>query len=105
MFHCDRCRRKYKTQRMMALHYSQVHKSILPVRLEHLLVPEIQVVPVQEVESDNCTICASNHVNSVFLPCGHVLSCLDCSNHIFASGKPCPICRSDITSVKQIFKV
>ncbi|KAJ8311085.1 hypothetical protein KUTeg_011362 [Tegillarca granosa] len=36
-----------------------------------------------------CKICLDNDVSIVFLPCGHLVSCVDCSHAI----RKCPICR------------
>lgn len=51
-------------------------------------------------DKDNtCKICYSNKINSVFVPCGHLCSCIECSKNIEA----CPICRLGIDSSVRIF--
>lgn len=40
-----------------------------------------------------CPICCEREINSIFIPCGHVYCCMQCSYNV----EPCPICRSDIT--------
>ena len=39
-----------------------------------------------------CKICMSNQVGVVFLPCGHLISCVNCSPKV----KDCPFCRQFI---------
>lgn len=39
-----------------------------------------------------CSICYDNEIEVVFLPCGHQLSCMKCSNELMK----CPICREYI---------
>lgn len=46
-----------------------------------------------------CKICYVNQVNVMFLPCGHIISCIDCSEAL----KQCPICRQNITFVARGF--
>ena len=41
-----------------------------------------------------CSMCCNKKVDSVFIPCGHVNSCLDCSRKCLEStGGRCPICK------------
>jgi len=40
-----------------------------------------------------CKICMDNPLQMVFLPCGHLSTCEDCSKNL----KECPICRQNIT--------
>ena len=42
-----------------------------------------------------CKVCLEKAVNIVFLPCGHFVSCLDCSYCL----NTCPICRDDIKAI------
>ena len=50
-----------------------------------------------------CPICLDKQVNAIFIPCGHISCCIDCSYIIKNNNSPCPICRQDITSINQIF--
>lgn len=40
-----------------------------------------------------CPVCYEREKNSIFIPCGHIYCCLECSYNI----DPCPICRSSIS--------
>ncbi|KAJ4460223.1 putative RNA-binding protein [Paratrimastix pyriformis] len=51
-----------------------------------------------------CTICLDQPATVVFVPCGHLCCCPDCSEMIMAKNRQCPICRADIsTSVRTFF--
>ncbi len=39
-----------------------------------------------------CPICCDEEINSIYIPCGHIYSCLACSYNI----DKCPVCRQDI---------
>jgi E3 ubiquitin-protein ligase MYLIP len=46
-----------------------------------------------------CRVCMAEEINTAFIPCGHLICCLTCSNHV----EHCPICRSDIENIQQIY--
>lgn len=46
-----------------------------------------------------CRICYINECNMIFIPCGHFISCLKCSQSL----KICPICRSTFTDIKRVY--
>lgn len=50
-------------------------------------------------QQSQCKICMDKEVSVVFLPCGHFVSCNDCS---FAL-KICPVCRDMIKGVVRAF--
>lgn len=65
---------------------------------------------VKEVESEVrddsedeglCPVCYEGDINSIFIPCGHIYCCLQCSYNI----DPCPICRSDILMRNKVHMV
>ena len=57
-------------------------------------------VNTQEQSDDKlCVICIDNAKDIVFIPCGHVSVCKNCSDGL----KICPLCRSDITTTNKIF--
>ena len=54
-----------------------------------------------EVNDANfCKICWDNAVNCVFLECGHMITCIDCSKQIVE----CPVCRQHISRKVRVFK-
>ncbi|KAK0042871.1 E3 ubiquitin-protein ligase XIAP [Biomphalaria pfeifferi] len=46
-----------------------------------------------------CKLCKNNDVQVVFLPCGHLLSCVECS----LNPSYCPECRSEIVGIRRIY--
>lgn len=50
-------------------------------------------------EEKLCKICYMDEKNAVFVPCGHVVSCIKCS----LSVKECPVCRRPYTGVMRVF--
>jgi hypothetical protein len=50
-------------------------------------------------ESRNCKVCMDNDVNTVFLPCGHLVCCDSCSRSV----THCPICRTFIRGTVKTF--
>ncbi|KAE9609367.1 putative transcription factor C2H2 family [Lupinus albus] len=50
-----------------------------------------------------CVICYDEQRNSFFVPCGHFVTCYDCSQRIFdGESKRCPICRRLIHKVRLL---
>lgn len=48
-----------------------------------------------------CKICYTNPIELVFLPCGHSISCLSCSQSLYS----CPYCRATISTRIRTFLV
>lgn len=48
-----------------------------------------------------CKICLDEIKNTVFIPCGHIATCLSCGKSL----KKCPFCRDSISNLIQIFFV
>uniref|UniRef100_A0A2C9L9I5 RING-type domain-containing protein n=1 Tax=Biomphalaria glabrata TaxID=6526 RepID=A0A2C9L9I5_BIOGL len=55
----------------------------------------------QLMEERQCKICMEAEARMTFVPCGHLVSCEDCSSQL----KQCPICRSDIEKVVKTFLI
>lgn len=58
----------------------------------------------QPEDADNiltCKICMEARINSVILPCGHVVACESCLKQL--PSRECPICREKITETKTLF--
>ncbi|XKL68710.1 hypothetical protein PGB90_006479 [Kerria lacca] len=82
-----------------------------PADLSHDIVPtaplsqynsELECTSLlNEVLHNECVICLEKQSNVVFLTCGHLCSCTDCSLLI----KTCPMCRSDIEKKMPVFIV
>ena len=46
-----------------------------------------------------CKICMDNEVDLVLLPCGHLISCVNCAHKL----KDCPVCRHFIKRIVRTF--
>jgi hypothetical protein len=46
-----------------------------------------------------CKICMDKEVTVVFLPCGHLVTCMDCASAM----KDCPVCRKHVTGLVRAF--
>ncbi len=57
------------------------------------------------VKTSICCICFNAPANTATIPCGHKMFCYECiEKHIISSqDKLCPICRSDIITITEIF--
>ena len=47
-------------------------------------------------QDDECKICCDKLVDSVFIPCGHILACLSCA----LSVERCPICKTPCGAIR-----
>ncbi|PRP88554.1 hypothetical protein PROFUN_02965 [Planoprotostelium fungivorum] len=56
-------------------------------------------------ETNECKICFSSKINTVFIPCGHMSSCEQCAKKVTQKKFKCPICNADIQHVQKIFLV
>eukprot|EP01118_Nematostelium_gracile_P018424 TRINITY_DN8179_c0_g2_i1.p1 TRINITY_DN8179_c0_g2~~TRINITY_DN8179_c0_g2_i1.p1 ORF type:complete len:129 (+),score=28.04 TRINITY_DN8179_c0_g2_i1:59-388(+) len=55
----------------------------------------------QEELAKECSICMDGEINCVTVPCGHKIMCLECCESLVENKKPCPICRTPITSYNE----
>ncbi|AAZ67406.1 ihibitor of apoptosis (iap) [Trichoplusia ni single nucleopolyhedrovirus] len=53
----------------------------------------------QELSKSECKICFSKEINACYIPCGHVVACIECAWSI----PDCPICRKAFTNVIKIY--
>lgn len=51
------------------------------------------------IEALTCKICMDNRLDSVFMPCAHVVACSTCAARI----ERCPLCRSEITESRKLY--
>jgi hypothetical protein len=61
-----------------------------------------QTEPDEIPEQMLCVICLESSRNTVFIPCGHLVSCSSCAESIVAK-TCCPVCRVDIQSAHRIY--
>ena len=57
--------------------------------------------PNKKQKSDKCKICFDNEIDSVFVPCGHIVSCMKCGLRF--DSKQCPICKEQISMVLKTY--
>lgn len=48
-----------------------------------------------------CLICMNQQRDVVFIPCGHIFSCYECSCKL--KNKSCPVCRKTVIHINKIF--
>ena len=48
-----------------------------------------------------CRICYASDINTVFVPCGHILACLGCGLRL--EDAPCPVCRKTVVMVLKTY--
>ena len=75
----------------------------------HLLFPKVNdeierncIVRVEtrtKTELFICKICTENKIETVLLPCGHALSCTECTSKLWK----CPMCRAQLTAISRIY--
>jgi len=51
-----------------------------------------------------CSICMSEKVDTIILPCKHMCVCFDCSKDLRSKTNKCPICRGKIDSFLRLEK-
>ncbi|XP_060536627.1 E3 ubiquitin-protein ligase MYLIP [Cylas formicarius] len=51
------------------------------------------------IEAMTCKICMDNKIDSVFIPCSHVVACTECAARI----EKCPLCRTEISQAQKLF--
>ena len=49
------------------------------------------------LEESMCAVCWENKPNVLFLPCGHVITCVQCASNTDL-GDDCPMCRERVGS-------
>lgn len=57
----------------------------------------LSLVPLND--SELCTICLIEKRNAVYIPCGHVVTCVKCALNVCH----CPVCREDIERAIRVY--
>jgi len=69
---------------------------------KRLVIESISRQASLDSESDvanTCVICFIDQRSTVFVPCGHLACCAECSDILMRKGANCPICRSKLQRV------
>ena len=53
-------------------------------------------------DNETCKICCARPIDSVLVPCGHVISCMSCGER-FDNG-PCPVCKQGVALVLKTYR-
>lgn len=81
-------------------HQLNAEKTIASVsQEEHLPKLSLEEENRQLKEARLCKICMDNEIGVVFLPCGHLTTCVNCAPSL----KDCPVCRSVIKGTVRTF--
>lgn len=76
-----------------------------------------KMIKEKEDEKLLCQICCSEKINTVFVPCGHMICCEECSKSVFKTynyddweedlveenSNDCPLCKEEVDSVQKIY--
>jgi hypothetical protein len=93
----------------------QLDRKIEEVQKRNTPVKTVQKVAVKlELGSSECLLCCTNPKSIVFLPCGHVVACKECTTQNLEivlskvinqrrSPRSCPICKQAIKEAREVF--
>jgi len=59
-------------------------------------------VDVSSTDGNLCCICAENEINTVIIPCGHMVYCSNCSKKLTITS--CPTCRGKDVKIMTTYK-
>ena len=52
-------------------------------------------------EDMTCKVCMMHEADTLFMPCGHCVTCSSCADELQARNSRCPMCRADIEERKE----
>ena len=83
---------------MLFIDYARVHH-----RKETVAQRPAQDPPHKKTRTNEkaCVICFDRHINSAFVPCGHLVSCLPYASKF--DGKQCPMCKQQVAMVLKTY--
>ncbi|XP_065346340.1 baculoviral IAP repeat-containing protein 7-like [Cloeon dipterum] len=77
-------------------------EGVRPVKRQDNTPPSKKTEAEKSVRSESnlCSVCQDNIVGIVFVPCGHLVTCVQCAPNLSL----CPVCRKEIqTSLRTYF--
>lgn len=104
-FECPACQDHFPNENKLKEHYSKMGMSRGVDNTWDYIEEEITPEPVEEPEptvdenSTDCVVCLTETRNKIFVPCGHLACCAECSGKL----NMCPICRGRITTSIRVF--
>ncbi|EAL48873.2 zinc finger domain containing protein [Entamoeba histolytica HM-1:IMSS-B] len=69
------------------------------IPLKTVIIPTPSPTDTEEDMNKICKVCLDNEKNTVFIPCGHICCCYECSKKL----SKCPICRAQITTIVKTY--
>ena len=77
----------------------QQPSALLPSAARRVLRCAKLLRPIQDAWT--CKICFEGRIDTVILPCGHVVACKACGERL--ADKPCPVCKQKISRVNLVY--
>jgi len=68
-----------------------------------MLLEKIEEELKEAKEAAECCICMAETVDTIFMPCMHMICCNDCALKI-GQGGSCPKCRQTVANLAKVFK-
>ena len=93
-------RKAKKAKESLNSQHSNRNKKAAVKTLKHSSPKSIVSVDPDVKASKQCGMCLKDAVNAVFLPCGHIYCCWDCSSTwSSACSSTCPVCRQQVVEM------
>ena len=55
------------------------------------------------VQPQECLCCLRAPRDALYLPCGHLATCIACTELLVRQGRPCPACNGQVLQVLRVF--
>jgi len=74
-----------------------VHKH---AKAKNMIEWRAELTKDDEDEQQLCKLCCTKSISTVFVPCGHMATCAECSDKV----TECPLCRKPISTKQAVYK-
>ncbi len=79
---------------------SSLRSKRVEIKIEDDFESKFKEIKINDDDDEKkCIVCFENNKNTVFLPCGHVVSCAKCSSSV----TKCPACRQLFKTIAKIY--
>lgn len=86
--------------------YKQTHALIRHTKeCWQIMYDQKRQIEPESAAYNSCIRCVAKEINSVFVPCGHTISCYECSTHIFNFEPKCPVCTTEATAIIKMQRI
>ncbi len=126
-FYCPfgECKKEYRTQNGLLAHQKRMghYDKVLPYvdpegfdldQLAKAIGESLDINQNRSVEQPTleenveegkeCIICLSDKPTMAFIDCGHMITCLKCSQLVRKKNKACPMCRKPIKGLLKVYQ-